>query len=279
MKLNLLPTYVGKGKQMTLAVVFGVMLIAASAGVTMVMISDANHQLAKVKEQAQQYEKPVDAAIEYAAKAQPIIDQVKDVVRNTNLAVAMQEHNKVYPDFYNKILPTIPDFFRVTAIQANPANANDPTAVNLRMTGVLKTEEQYRDLMLALLRIKGAQTVTRTGFTPKFSVLSGVSKDNPNPKAPPPGEAALPQDPLERLDALIARGRPQRSSPARGYGDEPGERGPMPDYQQVTVSVVLKDPEYQLMTPNPTQTLGVGGGRGGGVGGGARGRRGGGGGG
>jgi len=38
------------------------------------------------------------------------------------------------------------------------------------------------------------------------AVLPGVTEDDPNPVAPPPGEAPLPKDQLERLNALIASG-------------------------------------------------------------------------
>ena len=93
MKLNLLPTYVGKGKQLTLAIVFGVMLVAASAGITMVMITNANQQLDKVKTQAAMYDKPVDDAKAHDDKAAQIIAPLHDVVRNINLANAMLEHN------------------------------------------------------------------------------------------------------------------------------------------------------------------------------------------
>ena len=257
MKLNLLPTYVGKGRQVTLAIVCGVMVVAAAFGVTTVMISDANKQLAKVKEQAQKYDAPVQAAIDHAAMAETIVAPLAGISRNINLAVAMQQHNSKYPEFYTKIFPTIPDFYRITSMQASPV---DGSTVTLRMTGVLKTQEQYRDLMLALLRIPGAQSVTRSGFTPKFSVLPGVTSTDQNPTAPAPGEPSLPKDPLQRLDALIASGQPKPFAAPKGYGDDPGERGPMPDYQEITVTVELKDPappSYNLMTPNPSATLGV----------------------
>jgi hypothetical protein len=267
MKLNLLPTYVGKGKQLTLAIVFGVMLIAASAGATVVMISNANSQLERVKEQANAYVKPIDDAIEHASKAATIIAPLQDVVRNINLAKAMTAHNPKYPDFYNSMFPMIPEFFRVTNMQVSPT---DGQTVTLRMTGVLKTEEQYRDLMLALLRIEGARTITRSGFTRKTTFLPGVSEVDQNPVAPKLGEDPLPKDPLQRMGALIARANEGPFVAPRGYGGGPGERGAMPDHQEVTVTVLLQHPKYNLLVPNPSATLGVGATRGGG--GGRRGR-------
>jgi hypothetical protein len=259
MKLNLLPTYVGKGRQMTVFVILGLMIMAASAGITTYMISDADRQLAKAKAESTTYDADVQKAMDYADKAQPILTSLGTVVRNKDLATAMLDHSEVFPKFYDLMRPYIPDFFRVTSMQATPVDAQ---TVNLRVVGVLKTEEQYRDLMLALLRIDGAQTVSRSPFTSKFSVLPGVTEADQNPTAPAPGEPALPKDQLDRLNALIATGAPRPFVAAPGYGDAPGERGPMPDYQQITVTILLKDPNpalqaYNLMTPNPSATLGV----------------------
>jgi len=264
MKLNLLPTYVGKGKQLTVAIIFGVMLIAASFGVAMVMISNADTQLSKVKQQAATFDKPVQDAIDHANMAPKILAPLNDVVRNKNLAVAMLDHSKVYPDFYTGITPQIPNFFRVTNMQATPAP--DGQNVTLRLVGVLKTKEQYRDLLLALLRMKGAQTVTRTAFTPKFTVLPGITENDQNPVAPPADQPALPKDPIQKLNALIASGAPRPFNPANGYGAGPVEKGPMPNYQEITVTIALTG--YHLLTPNPSATLGVAGGTTGGRGGG-----------
>ena len=255
MKLNLLPTYVGKGKQLTVAIVFGVMLMAACAGLTSVMISDAHQDLAEAKTKATQYDKSIDDAIAYSGKAEEIITPLTTVVRNINLGNAMLDHSHVYPDFYNKMRPYIPDFFRITNEQATPT---DNQTVTFRVTGELKSQEQYRDLMLALLRIPGAKTVTRSGFTPKFAILPGVTEQDQSPVAPKPGEAALPKDQLERMNALIASGAEKAFTPAKGYGGDPGERGPTPEEQEITATILLQDPQYNLLTPDPSATLGVG---------------------
>lgn len=257
MKLNLLPTYVGRGRQLGVSIVISVLMVVASVGMAVTMKTNSEQQLAKVKEQAASYEKAVQEAAAFAAKAEGVIAPTRDIIRNINLAVAMNDHNKVYPDFYDYLLydqtvPKIPSFFRITSIAAAPIDAQN---VNVSMTGIIKTHQQYVDLMLALLRIPGAQTVTRSGFTPADPFTSGLSEGDQIGRTIKPNEAPLPTDPLERLDAMIARGRSTEFE-EHGYGTlEPGERGPMPGYQVVTVTLRMPG---NLMTPNPRATLGGG---------------------
>src|SRR2546430_13626538 len=51
-------------------------------------------------------------------------------------------------------------FFRINSITATP---NDANTVTVTMNGVIHTAQEYADLMLALLRIPGAQAVSRSG--------------------------------------------------------------------------------------------------------------------
>ena len=260
MKLNLLPTYVGKGRQVVLAVFVGVLLILLSAGFSFTMITNSHSQLAEVQAQAHDYEKPVTDAKEYADKADNVVAPLREITRDINLANAMNAHNDVYPKFYNSIFPYIPSFFRVTSMTATPIDAN---TVNLAMTGVIKTHQQYADLMLALLRSPNAGAVSRSGFTATFPVVPNVTLADPNPVTRQPNEPVLPKDPLQRLNALIASGGVHAFKPAGGFGSGvPGPRGAMPEYQLVTVTVVLP---AALQTPNPRATLSVGGGGGGGA--------------
>ena len=137
----------------------------------------------------------------------------------------------------------------------------DAGTVTLTMTGVIKTHQQYADLMLALLRIPNSGAVSRSGFTATFPIVPNVTAADPNPSTREPNKPVLPKDPLQRLDALIASGGVHAFKPTGGFGSGvQGPRGPMPDYQLVTVSVVLPG---ALQTPNPRSTLSVGGAGGG----------------
>ena len=215
MKLNLLPTYVGKGRQVVLALFVGVILILVSAGFSFTMITNSHRQLAQVQAQAHDYETPVNSAKDYADKAENVVAPLKEITRDINLANAMNAHNDVYPKFYNSIFPYIPSFFRITSMAAVPI---DPGTVNLTMTGVIKTHQQYADLMLALLRIPNSGAVTRSGFTATFPVVPNVTSADPNPVTRDPNKPVLPKDPLQRLDALIASGGVHAFKPAGGFG-------------------------------------------------------------
>lgn len=252
MKLNLLPTYVGSGRNLFLGIVIGLVLLLGSSAMSVMMVSDSNKQLQKVRDQANSYKQPVDEAVAYAAKAEEVVAPLRDIVRNINLAKAMNEHNAVYPAFYDSVFPYIPGFFRITSIQGLP---NDSSNVTLTMTGVIKTHQQYIDLMLAMLRIPGAKTVSRSGFKPAEPFLPAITEDEQNPSLRKPDESPLPKDPLERLNAMIARGRVTGYQNQGNFGDpEPGERGAMPDEQIVTVTVQIPG---NLQTPNPRAALGA----------------------
>lgn len=260
MKLNLLPTYVGRGRQLGVAIFAGVIMIAVSIVFSVTLDASAAKALAKAQDQAHSYENPVNAAVTYAQNADSVVQPLRQVLLNTQLANDMQAHCEVYPKFYDSIFPYIPDFFRITSMQAVP---NDPNNVTLTLTGVIKTHQQYADLMLALLRIPGATTVSRSGFTPTAPFVPNVSAADQSPTTQDPDQPVLPKDGLQRLDALIASGKVSGFAPKGNFGSgKEGERDAMPDYQLVTVSVQMPG---QLQTPNPRQTLAVGGGGGGAV--------------
>lgn len=258
MKLNLLPTYVGKGRQVFVAFFFGIVLTLVCAVISFQMIHSSKEQLDKAKEQSDSYDKPVAAAIAYAAAADNVAKPLGEIIRDTKLANAMMDHNDKYPIFYNHIFQYIPNFYRITSMQAVPESAD---RVTLTLTGVIKTHEQYAELMLAMLRIPGSGPVTRSGFTPTFPFVPNVTAQDPNPTTQQPNEPVLPKNPLSRLDALIAQGGVHQFKPTGNFGSgAPGERGPMPDSQVVTMIVSLPG---DLRTPDPRATLTVLGGGGG----------------
>jgi hypothetical protein len=260
MKLNLLPTYVGRGRQLFLSIFIGIVMVIVSTGMSVSMIVNSKSQLERVKAQADAWKKPVDAAAAYAMKAEPIVAPVKDLVRNIKLAKAMEDHNPKYALFYDSTFPYIPGFFRITSIQATP---NDASSVTLTMTGVIKTHQQYVDLMLALLRIPGATTISRSGFQPAQPFVGGVTATDQDPVTRVPGKPVLPKDRLQQLDVLIASGGVQGFQESGNFGTGiPGERGPMPGYQLVTVTVQVPG---NLTTPNPRATLAASAGGGGGA--------------
>ncbi len=258
MKLNLLPTYVGKGRQVFVAFFFGIVLTLVCSAVSFQMIHSSKTQLDKVKEQAGEYEKPVADAVAYAAAADNVVKPLGEIIRDTNLANAMTEHNDHYPKFYNSIFKYIPSFYRITSMTALPVDAGH---VNLTLTGVIKTKQQYADLELAMLRIPNSGPVIRSGFTPTAPFLPNVTAADQNPGIQQPNQPVLPKDPLQRLNSLIASGGVHPFNPTGNFGSgQKGQRDAMPDYQVVTMNVTLPG---DLQTPNPHATLTVSGGGGG----------------
>ena len=67
MKLNLLPTYVGRGKQLAVSIVLGVMMILVCFGISFVMVKSAQAQLDDVTAQAKAFEPKVDES-KYSGK-------------------------------------------------------------------------------------------------------------------------------------------------------------------------------------------------------------------
>lgn len=255
MKLNLLPTYVGRGRRLGMSIVISVIMVLGSVGMALAMKTDSEKQLAKVKDQAASYEKAVQAAAAHAAKAEGVVQPATNFIRYTNLAIAMNEHNAKYPNFYDYLLydqsiPKIPSFFRITSVTASPV---DPQTVSVVMTGILKTHQQYVDLMLALLRIPTVQTVSRSPFSNPQPFTGPVTESDQIGQTIKPNQTPLPKDPLDRLDAMIARGAVTEGGDTDFAKLDQGERGPMPGYQLVTVTLTMQG---SLQTPNPRATLG-----------------------
>jgi hypothetical protein len=250
MKLNLLPTYVSKEKQSRTAWVVSILVAVMSIIGALAMITLSAAKLDKVKEEARALEAPAAEAVAVAASADVIIDKSKAILTNIELATQMKEHNRAYPALYDSMKAYIPGFFRVTQMTATP---NDATTSTVTMTGVLKSYQQYADLMLALLRNPEVTTVSRTGFQnvdPYIPELSDVDQFGRPRK---PGEPPVPDDPLQRLAQRQATGRQDGFTGAGGFGTtDTGPRGAMPGYSLVTVSVVIG---RNLQTPVPKATL------------------------
>ncbi|HEY0868710.1 MAG TPA: hypothetical protein VGE01_15100, partial [Fimbriimonas sp.] len=201
MKLNLLPTYVTKGKATRTAVIVSIIVFLASVAAAIGMSWAASELLAQNKNAEAKMREKAQATVDTYAYAASITQDptVTQVLRNTALAQAMIAHNAKYPNFYNKFTRYIPPFFRLTSIQAVP---NDAETATVTMNGALRSYQQYADLMLLLMRYPGAVSVGRSGFQSTDPVVPPVSPSNPTGRPMKPGETPLPQDPLERLQFL-----------------------------------------------------------------------------
>lgn len=257
MKLNLLPTHVGKEKQIKLAVVLSVLILAAGIAGAIFMVIVPKNRLADLKDQIDTERRTYDALVRKAASANDIIQKAQTLIRNINLANAMIKHSTEYPDLYDDVLKYVPSFFRVSSLTSQPAT---PDTSVVTMVGVLKTYQQYADLMLALLKNPNVVSVTRAGYTHTEPNVPPLTEQDQKGRPIRPGETPLPDDPLARLDALIAQGRVTGFTGTGGFGTaDTGARGAMPDWSQITLTLVVKK---GTMTPDPQATLASGGGAG-----------------
>ncbi|MEJ5170647.1 MAG: hypothetical protein WHU10_06640, partial [Fimbriimonadales bacterium] len=161
MKLNLLPPYVSKGKQSKVAIVLMVLILLLSVLASLGMMVVSKQAYEREKARAEALEKPASDVVALSKLADTITASAQTVVLNVELAKAMQEHCAAYPDFYDSVRRYIPAFFRVTSMTASPIDAE---TVTLTLSGVLKTQEEYANLMLALNRIPDVRSVSRSGF-------------------------------------------------------------------------------------------------------------------
>jgi hypothetical protein len=194
--------------------------------------------------------------------ADTIIAEMTNIDRNIKLTQAMLDHNRKQVELYREVMSYVPSYYRLTSINSSPTG---PDGLTVNMTGVLKTHQQYADLVLALYRMPGVTNVTRSGYAivdPRVPALNESDQIGTTVK---PGEANLPSDPDERMAALIQRAnQPQGFLGINNFGTENAVKGAMPDWS--TVSVTMTITGRNIQPPNPRGTLiqgGTGGAQGG----------------
>ena len=177
--------------------------------------------------------------VETAAEADVIAQKATEIVRNQKLAEAMLNKNTAYTNLYRGVLGFVPDFFRPTSISAIP---NGETEAVVTMSGRISSFQQYADLMLALMKIPGAKSVTRNGYNVNGPFVPAVTEGDPNALVIKRNSQPMPSDPIERMNRIIsdATAAPSGFIGTGNFGnEEPGQRGAMPGDSEVTVSVVL----------------------------------------
>jgi len=251
MKLNLLPTYVSKEKATRGALLFSILLFVVCVLGAVALYSKGSSDFEESKKPIAELRGKAQKAKATADVADEVMQQSTVLLRNTSLAKAMIEHNQVYPKLYDKIKLYIPSFYRVNSMSAQ-SMGKDVTAVTL--VGVLDTYQQYADLMLALLRMKEVQSVSRSGFNNDSVYVPAPSDIDQTGKPRKASEAPIPDDPARRLDYFLGKGRITGYQAAGGFGSgQPGIRGPMPNASQVTIQLVISP--YETETPDPRATL------------------------
>lgn len=250
MKLNLLPTTVNREGRAKSAWFFSILLAVAGVASMLYMKQTSERFVKEQNERIDKTRRRVQDGQDFNAKTDKVIQDNRGLVLNAKLATAMLEHSDKYPDLFNKVKGNIPSYFRLTSMNATP---NGPvTQVNL--TGVIQNQQQYADLMLALLRIEGVVTVGRSGFTYANALVPPITETDQTGRIQQPGDPTWPDDPLDRLDAQIANARSTGFLNQNGFGSttEPMQRGAMPDWSTITVSVILNE---SVQAPNAIEAI------------------------
>lgn len=250
MKLNLLPTSAAKGKSSGFAWVVCVVMIAASAGAAFMMGQQSKKKIDFWTEKAQEVQPAYDAAGKVSGYATDVVNNSKGVIVNAALAKAMIAQCSVYPAFYDKLMPYIPSFFRITQMTATPVSA-DTVTVTLR--GIIQSREQYANIMLAFNRIPDVQTVTRSGFSIVDQYIPNLVQTDQTGRPVTTLEGGnIPDDPMLRLQYYVGRGSLTGYAQNTFGSGQPGYRGPMPKWSEITISLVMPG---KLQGPDPKATL------------------------
>lgn len=247
MKLNLLPTTVNREGRAKLSWFVAAVFAALGVASLFYMKSTSERYVTEQKARIEKAKPTVEEGVSLNTKTKDLITANQGMIMNAKLAAAMEKHNDVYPDLFNNIKTYIPSFFRVTQMSAAPLAAGS-TQVNV--TGVIQTQQQYADLMLALLRIDDVVSVGRTGFNYQNPVVPGLSDRDQTGRIQKRGDPVWSDDPLERLNQRIAQASSTGFRNQGGFGTtaQPVVRGAMPDWSQITIGVVVR---RDTQSPNP----------------------------
>ena len=252
MKLNLVPTSVSKERQGRTAIIGAVFIAILGIAAAMMLTMSSKKQLEIARSENEEAKPKAQAAVDTSNQAEVIIAAAGQIIKDTNLAEAMVRHNDVYPDFYtNEIIPYIPPFFRISSLSATPV---DGTTSTVNMVGTLKSYQQYADLVLALMRIKGAVSIGRNGFSGERFMVPAITPDDQIGRYRKTTDPTIPDDPLQRLAYYQAQGTPPTGYLGVGnYGSGlPDARGATPDESLISIQITVKK---NLQTPDPRATL------------------------
>ena len=253
MKLNLLPKTVDTSGRAKFALVGGLLVFVGSLLAAFAMAKISQDRVTLATERLAEIKPKYDAVVKIATEADTMMAaaQVKQVVTNASLAKAMLASSRVYPDFYDGVKSYIPAFFRITQMSASPI---DDKSASLNLTGTVKNAQEYADLMLALLRIPGASSVTRAGFQAEDVVVPALSEFDQTGKPRKESEAPVPDDPLERLQYFTNQSVPTGYLNSGNFGlTEPGTTKTVRPNESL-ISVVVTVPK-DLRVPNPRATI------------------------
>jgi hypothetical protein len=252
-KLNLLPKIVDTTGRAKRAFFGGTIVLIASIAGAYYMQSTSTKRLDEAKQHEQDAQPMYDKAVNTASQADAMMTKpaIRQLVVNTSLAKSMMVSSRTYPDLYDSVKPYIPGFFRITNLGATPI---DGSTCTVNMTGTVKNAQQYADLMLALLRIPGAKSVTRGGLQSDDTIVPPLTLVDQTGRPRKESKAPIPDDPLERLAYFEAETSPTGYLNAGNFGvtEEGTQKGARPGESVIAVSVTIP---RNIQAPNPRATI------------------------
>jgi hypothetical protein len=261
MKLNLLPQTVSKGRQSKSAVFFSAIIAIAGLVIGGYLNVSSSKALDNARTDQQASVDPAVAAYSKSQEADTLMQQPTSValIRDANLAQAMDDHNSVYPALYDSLFQYIPSFYRVNSMSATSAGDN----ANVTLVGTLDTFQQYADLMLAFSRYPGLVSISRSGFTSQDEYVPNIDQVDTQGKPRKDSDGPIPDDKLDRLAYFQQQVQQTGYTGESNYGTgTDNTRGAMPTASLVTVNLTIKK---NLTTPDPRATLTAGAAGGGGA--------------
>lgn len=251
MKLNLLPTTVNREGRAKSAWFFSLILVVAGVAAMLFMKQKSELFVTQQKDRIEKARPTVEEGVKVVTATEALVTANRGMIMNAQLAAAIGEHSDRYPDLYTEIKGYIPSFFRVTEMGAAPLG---PEGTQVNITGIIQTQQQYADLMLALLRIKDVVSVGRTGFNYANALVPPLTEQDQTGRIQNPGDPTWPDDPLARLDAQIAQARSTGFLNEGGFGStvEPMQRGAMPDWSLINIAVIVRK---NTQAPNPIAAI------------------------
>ena len=258
MKLNLLPTTEKKSRQGKTAVVLAALIVLSSLAASFALIVIPTKALNDAKEPIPDLKAKVAKVDATSKRADTIISTSSEVILDAQLAQALIDHNNKYPKLYNDLKRYIPPYYRIQSMSALPIGEN---LSQVTLVGTLSGYQRYADLMLALMRYKEAQTITRSGYNLNDPTVPALDPADQIGKMRLATSAPIPDDGLERLAYFQAQAAAEPSGylATSNYGSgTPSLRGPLPGASVVTIVMTIA---RDLRVPLAASTLrGTGGG-------------------
>ena len=253
MKLNLLPSHVAKsaGSKTALFLIMPVIIIAFFA-VSFLLVGRGNKEVSDAEDRVNDLMPKVQRVMGQSRMADTVMARVEAIDRNLKLVEAMKSHNTDYTDLYTEVVKYIPSFYRINSMSAVPAGEAGATVT---LNGVLRTSQDYADLVIALYRWQLVTNVSRVGFVADDAYVPNLNESDQRGRMIKPGEANMPSDPQEELAETIQRasGGTSGFQGFSNFGTDINPKGAMPGWSTVTVTISVNS--GNIRTPNPRATI------------------------